>query len=160
MRPRMSSLDLPTLSQCSNGAGSRITNRGEDPSILPPPPRWHRTMLRMALASSRPAMQSIPIHGSPLLLRFILRISRYIPNAVDWLLEGDPKRWTVETIQVISNNDRILDYVVWKHMFAPNVNRDVVQLVLEDSRYRHKDWQVPLRIQTRWDRFRFRSTCW
>ena len=107
-----------------------------------------RPLLRMALAKSQLCLKSMPLLGSAQTLRFMLRVSRYLPIALECIIEEDVQLWTRDLIETVCDDGRLVDVVVWRCMFLPHAPREAIQFLLDDVRYRRRDWVIPLRLHS------------
>ena len=107
-----------------------------------------RPLLRMALTKSQNCLQYMPLLGSADTLRFMVRVSRYLPIALECIMEEDVQRWTQELIEIVCDDGRLVDVVVWRCMFLPFAPREAIQFLLDDVRYDRRDWVVPLRLHS------------
>ena len=107
-----------------------------------------RPLLRMALTKSKVCLRNMPLLGSAHTLRFMVRVSRYLPIALECIIEEDVQLWTRELIEIVCDDGRLVDVVVWRCMFLPHAPREAIQFLLEDVRYGRRDWVIPLRLHS------------
>ena len=107
-----------------------------------------RCTVRRALSASKPALRFLPLLQSEHVMRFMIRITRYLPVALDCILDEDVADWCVESMKMLCDDGRLVDVVVWRCMFQREAPAPVIQFLLDDARYRHREWQVPLRLHT------------
>ena len=106
-----------------------------------------RPVMRMALLASRPAMKCVPLLGDTTVMRSMVRISRYIPVVLDCIMEEDGQQWTADAMNVLCKEKSFnIDPIIWRFLFSPEVTPAVLNIVLAEKRFCHRDWYVPLRM--------------
>ena len=105
-----------------------------------------RQLMRTALSMSKPTMSFIPVVSNETVLRFLVRVSRHLPVAFECILSNDVQHWTVPCAQIILDDGRLVDVVVWQCLFKTGIQPAVVNVFLEDPRYNRREWQIPLRL--------------
>ena len=108
-----------------------------------------RPMVRQALSRCKSCLEHLPLLQHMDALRFMVRTSRHLPISVDCILDEDVRYWTEDGMEMICNDGRLVDVVVWRCMFQSGAPVSVVRKLLGDIRFRHRDWQVPLRMHYR-----------
>ena len=107
-----------------------------------------RPVMFRALNVAKPAMRTIPLLENCCVMRFLVRVGRHVPVALDCIAEEDVCTWTVPCMQVILDDGRWVDFIAWRCMFQTGVSPSVLNILLDDMRYRHREWQIPLRLHT------------
>ena len=105
-----------------------------------------RQIMRVALTMTKSAMYKIPLVGNEAMLRFMVRVSRHLPIAMDCIFGDDMDHWTLPCIRIIMDDGRLVDTMAWRCLFRPGVPPGIINAFLDDPRLKRRDWQFPLRF--------------